>query len=198
MFGVNGTYTHDVRVGQQCLKPRAFNVAPRRIVLGEERIMGQHPHTQRLGTPGSLPQNPAESDQAEYLATDLTAHAALARPLTVDDVGRGLIGIAQQHHRRGNDVLGYSNIVGPSGRTHLDAAPLTGIEIDIVQADTETPNHLQRSGCVKQGTADLGTVANHQRPGTGNRRCQCVRMIDQTRVVRYVTSNTAERSSTAA
>ena len=61
-----------------------------------------------------------------------------------------------------------------------------GLEIDVVQTDTEPPYNLERAGRLEQCATHLCPIAHDQGARVSDGRRKIVRMVYQIRVIKYV------------
>ncbi len=131
-------------------------------LVRQERIERHHPHLQADGAVGDDGADIAAADQAEGLGGDLGAHEAGLLPLAGlgGGVGGGDLPGDREHHRDG--VLGRGDGVA-EGRVHHDDALGGGRRnVDIVDADAGTTDHLEAVGGLEQLGRHLGGRADRK------------------------------------
>ena len=133
---------------------------------------------------GANTQRPyTEPDKAEGLARHLPPDQALAWPRPCRYLGARPIRPAQQHHDRGDHVLGNALIIGTRGRIDRNVPPLALAPIDIVEPDPKPANAFQIHGGIQQRAAHLGAIAHDQRPTLASEMPGPVQVIDKRWIV---------------
>lgn len=173
----------DVGLGKQRLEFAPRRQLPRRIVVTEKRVAGDGRHAEGGGPARHLARNRSKADQADGLAGNFPADQPLARPGAGGNGIGGAIGAAQEHERHCQDMFGNRLVIGAGGWIDGDPACAAGIEIDIVEPDTEPPDALQTRCRVEEGGIDARPVAHDQRPRAGDKRRQLVLPVSKAWVV---------------
>ena len=127
---------------------------------GDERVVGDDAHAERLGADRDELADAAEAEDAEGLALDLGAAELAALPLAAGERGVRLRDVAGQREHQRDGVLGGRDRVG-LGRVGDDDALLgRGRDVDVVDADAGAADDLQVVGAVDRLGVQLGRGAD--------------------------------------
>ncbi len=149
-----------VGAGQQVIQFDLLDPDLHRPLWREERIVGDHLHAQAQGAVGDDRADVAAADDAERLARQLHAHEAVLLPLAGlgGEVRLGQLARQGEHH--GDGVLGGGDRVAERSVHHHHARLGGGRDVDVVDPDAGSTDHLQLLGGGQHILVDLGGRAD--------------------------------------
>jgi hypothetical protein len=150
----------EVGTGEHTLERVALHACLAKAIGRHERVVGNDPHLEPKGAAGDLLADPPVAEDAERLLGEL--HPSPLRPLppSVHQGGVRLRDVPREGDEQADGVLGRRDDVRLRGVRDDDAPPGRRIDVDVVDADSRAPDHLQRVrgrnqvGCQLRGGAD--------------------------------------------
>ena len=167
-LGGRGNVQRDVvGAAAQVVERHELGAHRRRDLLGDERVVRQHVHSECARAVGDFLADSAEPDDAERLA----AHFGAGETLLVPHASlHGRIGGADRARQREHQcpgVFGHADAVRAGCIHDDDAAIRGGGDVDVVHAGAGTGDYPKPWGGSDELRIDLGRAANDQRVSVG-------------------------------
>src|SRR5262249_36421718 len=121
-----------------------------------------------------LPPDVAVADDSESLAADLVAARGHLSPATLVDLARAVAELPGQRDDLGEDELGDAAGVREGRVEDRDAAPVGGLELDLVRADAEAADGEQAPRAGQRRAREAGLRADAEDVHVGETRGQLV------------------------
>jgi hypothetical protein len=160
LVGQRRVQRDEIGLGQQRVEIGFLDPDFDRAFLGQEGIVGDDLHAQAQRAAGDDAADIARANQAQRLARHFDAHEVVLGPFARlrADIGGGDLPCQCEHHRNG--VFGRGDRIAER-RVHHHHTLAAGVgDIDIVDADARTADHLEVFGSVEDFGRDLGRAAD--------------------------------------
>ena len=136
-------------------------------ILGQERVVGDHGHIERLQSPRDGRADAAEADQSGDAADEFCADEGGALPAVGAQAGVGLDEVARSgEHERDGQLCGGDGVAA-AGVEDGHAALGSGVEIDVVNTDAGASDRAELGRGRDQVGVHLRPAADDQRIGVG-------------------------------
>ncbi len=162
LVGQRRVQRDEVGAAQQGLELDLLHPHLDRALGREEGIIGDHLHPQPQRAIGDDAADIARADQPDGLAGQLDAHEAVLLPLARLRRGVGLGQLAGEREHQRDGMLGGGDRVAERCVHHDHALGRGRGDIDIVDADAGTADHLEVGGGLEDRLGDLGRAADRE------------------------------------
>ena len=160
--------THDIGLGEDIGEGTGRAQPPRRIIVVEERIVGDDLHPETSGELSDALGDGTEANESDRATGDFEPRGCRSRPMASCNVARRQERPAHQGEHGGDHVLGDRVGVGPGRWPDGDAAFGARREVDVVEADTEATDDREPWGRLEQLIVDDRSVPNDEGIGIGH------------------------------
>ena len=147
------------------LFPRLCTLDPElaKPLLRDERVVCDHSHLQSARAAGHLLADPAEPEHAERLAGELQAAVPGALPAPLLQRRVRLRDVPREREQQPDRVLRRRDDRRLGRIGDDDASPRCRLDVDVVDPDSRSPDHLQPVGSSDQVGVELGRRADDDR-----------------------------------
>jgi len=177
LIGQRRVQGDEVRLGKQLVQRHFLHAHFHGALRRQERVIGGNLHLEAERAAGHDGADIARADETKRLAGQLDAHEAVLFPLAGLRRGVRLRNLARQGKHERDGVFRRRDRVAER-RVHHHHALCRGVgDVDIVDADTRTADHLEVGGRVEDLLGHLGRGPDGEAVILADHRFQLVRRL---------------------